>query len=161
MSGGGRSSHYFDARQVLLDPEGARLAGHLGYRALAPSAPLAVGGPSSSADAFVCAITASAWTDSVRWNGFFVRGAASRYGFQNWIDGPFIEEGTPVSVVDDTLMTGATLVGAIERARAAGGVVVSALVLIDREEGGRQAVEDALDGAPLTALFTAAEVRGE
>ena len=29
LSSGRRSSHYFDARQVLLDPEGAALAGAL------------------------------------------------------------------------------------------------------------------------------------
>ena len=158
LSSGKRSSHYFDARQVLLDPEGAFLAGALGYRALAASAPAAVGGLTLGADPLVCAISAAAWADGRRWTGFFVRKEAKRHGLQQWIEGPFIEEGTPVAVVDDVLTTGGSLLAAVEKARQAGGVVVAALVAIDREEGGRAAVEEALGGAPLHALCTASEL---
>lgn len=160
LSSGKRSSYYFDARQVLLDPEGAELAGRLGYEALRGYAPRAVGGPSVAADPLVCAISAAAWADGVRWTGFFVRKEAKKHGLQNWIEGPFIEEGTPVVVVDDTLTTGGSVIGAIERARQAGGVVVAALVVIDREEGGREAVEAALGGVPLHSLFRASELLG-
>ena len=96
----------------------------------------------------------------MRWTGFFVRKEAKKHGLQNWIEGPFIEEGTPVVVVDDTLTTGGSVIGAVERARQAGGVVVAALVVIDREEGGREAIEAALDGAALHALFHASELLG-
>ena len=47
---------------------------------------------------------------------------------------------------------------AVEKARQAGGVVVAALVVIDRDEGGRAVAEEALGGAPLHALFTAPEL---
>lgn len=161
LASGKRSSHYFDARQVLLDPEGAQIAGEIGFGLLRELGPAAVGGPTSAADPLVCAITAAAWRDGVRWTGFFVRKEAKKYGLQNWIEGPFIEEGTPVVVVDDTLTTGGSVIGAIEKARAAGGEVVGALVAIDREEGGREAVEAALGGAPLLSLFTATEIIGE
>lgn len=158
LASGKRSSYYFDARQVLLDPEGALLAGKLGYDALRALAPAAVGGPTSAADPFVCAISAAAYAAGERWTGFFVRKEAKKYGLQNWIEGPFIEEGTPVAVVDDTLTTGGSVVTAIERARAAGAVVVAAMVVIDREEGGRASVEDVLNGAPFMSLFSAAEI---
>ena len=158
LSSGKRSSHYFDARQVLLDPEGASLAGALGYRALAAAEPAAVGGLTLGADPLVCAISAAAWADGRRWTGFFVRKEAKRHGLQQWIEGPFIEEGTPVAVVDDVLTTGGSLIAAVEKARQAGGVVVAALVAIDREEGGRAAVEEVLGGAPLHALCTASEL---
>ncbi len=158
---GTRSASYFDAQQVLLDPEGARSAGRLGYELLRPASPHAVGGGSGSAGALVCAVSAAAREAGDRWTGFFIRGEARRYGLQSWIDGPFIEEGTPVAVVGDTLAGGASLVAAIEKARDAGGVVVAALVAIDREEDGRRNVETVLGDAPLHALFTAAEIRGE
>ena len=161
LASGERTSHYFDAGQVLLDPEGAAIAGRLAHALLAPQGPEAVGGPTATAGSLVCAISAAAWVDGARWNGFFIRGDAKRYGLQNWIEGPFIEEGTPVAVVDDTLSTGATLIAAIERARSAGGVVVAALAVIDREEGGRAAVEESLDGAPIHTLFTASGIRRE
>jgi len=161
LASGKRSSYYFDARQVLLDPEGAEIAGAIGYELLRELEPSAVGGPTSAADPLVCAISAAAWRDGVRWTGFFVRKEAKKHGLQNWIEGPFIEEGTPLVVVDDTLTSGGSVIGAVEKARAAGGRVVGALVAIDREEGGRQAVEEVLGDAPLLSLFTASEIRGE
>ena len=160
LASGKRSSYYFDARQVLLDPEGAELAGRLGYGALREHEPAAVGGLTSGADPLVCAISAAAWTAGRRWNGFFVRKEAKKYGLQNWIEGPFIEEGTPVAIVDDTLTTGGSVIDAIRKARKAGATVAAALVVIDREEGGREAIEAELDGAPLHALFGASELLG-
>lgn len=158
LSSGRRSSYYFDARQVLLDPEGAALCGALMWHDLAATGPRAVGGLTLGADPLVCAVSATAWAEGQRVTGFFVRKEAKKHGLQQWIEGPFIEEGTPVAVVDDVLTSGGSLVAAIEKARQAGGVVVSAAVVIDRGEGGREAAEAALDGAPLFALFSAQEL---
>ena len=66
----------------------------------------------------------------------------------------------PWPVLADVLATGSSLVTTIERARAAGGEVVAAVVALDREEGGRTAVEGALGDAPLHSLFTAADMQG-
>ena len=158
LSSGRRSSYYFDARQVLLDPEGAVLAGGLAWASLAVGGPSAVGGLTLGADPLVCAVSAAAWAQGRRVTGFFVRKEAKKHGLQQWIEGPFIEEGTPVAVVDDVLTSGGSLVTAVEKARQAGGVVVGALVVVDRGEGGRAAAESALGDAPLHALFTAAEL---
>jgi orotate phosphoribosyltransferase len=158
LSSGRRSSYYFDARQVLLDPEGAALAGRLAWEALSPGEPAAVGGLTLGADPLVCAVSAAAWAEGRRVTGFFVRKEAKKHGLQQWIEGPFIEEGTPVAVVDDVLTSGGSLVAAVQKARQAGGVVVAALVVIDRGEGGRAAAEAELGSAPLHALFTADEL---
>ncbi|HSJ74158.1 MAG TPA: orotate phosphoribosyltransferase [Miltoncostaeaceae bacterium] len=158
LASGRRSSFYFDARQVLLEPEGAALAGALAWEALRGAAPSAVGGLTLGADPLVCAVSAAAWAEGRRVTGFFVRKEAKKHGLQQWIEGPFIEEGTPVAVVDDVLTSGGSLVTAVEKARQAGGVVVAALVVIDRDEGGRDAAVAALGDAPLHALFTAPEL---
>jgi orotate phosphoribosyltransferase len=158
LSSGRRSSYYFDARQVLLDPEGAALAGALGWAALRDAEPAAVGGLTLGADPLVCGVSAAAWAEGRRVTGFFVRKEAKKHGLQQWIEGPFIEEGTPVAVVDDVLTSGGSLRTALEKARQAGGVVVAALVVIDRDEGGRDAVDEALGDAPLHALFTAPDL---
>lgn len=158
LSSGRRSSYYFDARQVLLDPEGASLAGLLSWELLAPAGPSAVGGLTMGADPLVCATSLAAWDAGERVTGFFVRKEAKKHGLQQWIEGPFIEEGTPVAVVDDVLTSGGSLIKAVEKARQAGGVVVAALVVIDRAEGGREAALETLGDAPLHALFTAPEL---
>jgi len=158
LASGRRSSFYFDARQVLLDPEGASLAGQLMWSHLAPTGPSAVGGLTLGADPLVCAVSATAWAAGERVTGFFVRKEAKKHGLQQWIEGPFIEEGTPVAVVDDVLTSGGSLVQAIEKARQAGGVVVAAAVVIDRAEGGHEVAEKALQGAPLFSLYSAPEL---
>jgi len=158
LSSGRRSSFYFDARQVLLDPEGAALSGALAWQALRAAGPAAVGGLTLGADPLVCAVSAAAWAEGHRVTGFFVRKEAKKHGLQQWIEGPFIEEGTPVAVVDDVLTSGGSLISAVEKARQAGGVVVAALVVIDRDEGGRDAAVAVLGDAPLHALFTAPEL---
>lgn len=159
LSSGRRSDYYVDVRQVLLDPEGAYLSGRMAYPMLQPQAPQAVGGLTLGADPLVCAVQAAAYLDGTSWNGFYVRKEAKKHGLQHWIEGPFVEEGTPVAVVDDVLTSGGSMLTAIERVRAAGAEVVAALVVIDRQEDdGRQKVEDQLDGAPLHALFTAQEL---
>lgn len=132
-----RSSYYVDARQVLLDPEGAALAGPLlGGGGPRPHRAKAVGGLTLGADPAVCAASAAAWAAGERVTGFFVRKESKKHGLQQWIEGPFIEEGTPVAVIDDVLTSGGSLAVAIE-ARQAGGVVVAALVVIDQEVAGR------------------------
>jgi orotate phosphoribosyltransferase len=159
LASGRRSDYYLDVRQVLLDPEGAYLSGRLSYPLLAPAGPQAVGGLTLGADPLVCAVSAAAYADGTRWTGFFVRKEAKKHGLQHWIEGPFVEEGTPVAIVDDVLTSGGSMLTALERARAAGAEVVAALVVVDREEdGGREKVEAELGGAPLHALFTAKEL---
>ncbi len=159
LASGRRSDYYLDVRQVLLDPEGAHLAGRLAYPLLAAEDPRAVGGLTLGADPLVCAVSAAAYADGTHWTGFFVRKEAKKHGLQHWIEGPFVEEGTPVAIVDDVLTSGGSMLTALERARAAGAEVVAALVVVDREEdGGRAAVEAELGGAPFHALFTAQEL---
>jgi len=158
LASGRRSPYYVDCRQVLLDPEGAELAGALCWDAIAATDVAAVGGLTLGADPLVCAISAAAWATGRRVTGFFIRKEAKKHGLQQWVEGPFIEEGTPVAVVDDVLTSGGSLATAIEKARQAGGLVVAAVVVIDRDEGGRETIEQLLDGAPLIALFTANEL---
>jgi orotate phosphoribosyltransferase len=158
LASGRRSPYYVDCRQVLLDPEGAELAGQLCWDALASTGIAAVGGLTLGADPLVCAVSAAAWSNGRRVTGFFIRKEAKKHGLQQWVEGPFIEEGAPVAVIDDVLTSGGSLATAIEKARQVGGVVAAAVVVIDREEGGRETIEQLLDGAPLHSLFTANEL---
>ena len=77
------------------------------------------------------------------------------YGTGNLIEGS-LEAGDEVVVVEDIVTTGTSLVDAVEALREAGATVERALVVVDREEGGRDAVENA--GVEMTALVTASEL---
>ncbi|MFC4245673.1 orotate phosphoribosyltransferase [Natribaculum luteum] len=77
------------------------------------------------------------------------------YGTANLIEGR-LEEGEEVVVLEDIVTTGTSLVDAIEALREAGATVERAMVVVDREEGGRENVEDA--GVEMEALVTASEL---
>ena len=77
------------------------------------------------------------------------------YGTGNAVEGE-LEEGDRVVVVEDIVTTGASAVEAVEKLRAAGAVVEEIIVVVDRQEGGRENVEDA--GLRMHALTTAEEL---
>ena len=77
------------------------------------------------------------------------------YGTGNLIEGR-LEAGESVIVLEDIVTTGSSLIDAIEALRDAGATVDRALVVVDREEGGRENVEDA--GVEMEALVTASEL---
>lgn len=77
------------------------------------------------------------------------------YGTANLVEGR-LEEGEEVIVVEDIVTTGTSLVDAVEALRDAGATVERALVVVDRQEGGRENVEEA--GVEMEALVTADEL---
>ena len=56
-----------------------------------------------------------------------------------WVEGD-VGRGERVAIVDDVATTGGSTITAIERARAEGLEVVKAVVLVDRQEGGLDAI---------------------
>ena len=68
----------------------------------------------------------------------YVRGEPTR-GRTRRVEGILIS-GDSVLLVDDLITTGKTMLGALDSIRAEGGVVKDILVLIDRQEGGKEAL---------------------
>ena len=91
-------------------------------------------------------------------HGFLVRKAEKAHGTGRRIEG-FLEAGATVVIVDDVCTTGGSTLNAIEATLAAGMKVAGVLCLVDREQGGRAAIEAAVPDAPFHALFTAEEIR--
>lgn len=121
------------ARAGELDPDATRLAGPaLGAVALAASAAMASGLP------FI-----------------IVRGEAKAYGTGNRIEGPYAE-GEVVCLVEDVVTSGGALCDAVEAVREAGLVVRHAVCVVDREEGGADAL--ARVGVRLDALYRAGDL---
>lgn len=154
LSSGLRSNFYIDCKQVSLDAEGQFLVGQL-FRALidvvAPQAQ-AVGGLTLGADPLASATSVMSFLAGRPLHTFIVRKEPKGHGTGQWLEQPSrLAAGAPVVVVEDVVTTGASTLKAIERARAAGLDVVHVVALVDRLEGGREAVEAQ---APLSTLFT-------
>jgi orotate phosphoribosyltransferase len=87
-----------------------------------------------------------------------VRKQRKEYGTSNLVEGR-LEEGEEVVVLEDIVTTGTSLVEAIEALRETGATVERALVVVDRQEGGRENVEAA--DVEMEALVTAEELLAE
>jgi orotate phosphoribosyltransferase len=117
--------------------------------------PAAIGGLTMGADPVALAIGIDAARAGADLQVFSIRKQAKAHGRGRLIEGNF-KAGDTVVIVDDTVTTGGSTIEAIEKVRAEGGIVAFAVVIVDRGEGGREAIE--ASGVPVMALFTRAEI---
>ncbi len=140
-----------------MSPEGLALIGPLALTAVRDAFGVvdAVGGLTLGADPISYAIAyASAQTDEpVR--AFTVRKEAKAHGAGRQVEGPY-NPGDRVVVIEDVITTGGSALRAIEVLRAHGAQILGVLALVDREEGGRQAIET--QGLSVVSLVTAGEI---
>lgn len=158
LASGKRSNYYLDARLTTLDAEGALCTGMAVLKVLKTLKPYpkAIGGLTLGADPIVAVVAAlSHQQGGPPVAGFLVRKEPKKHGTQQYIEGWQGQPGDPVVIVDDVCTTGGSTIQAIEQAKAAGWKVVAAICLVDREEGGREAIEK---HCPFHSLFTAREL---
>jgi orotate phosphoribosyltransferase len=153
LSSGRTSNFYIDCKQVSLDAEGATLIGELFHAVIEEVAPraLAVGGLTLGADPLATATSVVSFLAGRPRAAFLVRKEPKGHGTGQWLESTRLPPGAEVVVVEDVVTTGAATLKAIERTQLAGLRVVHALALVDRLEGGREAVTREV---PLTTLFT-------
>ena len=160
LSSGRKSAYYFDGRLLSLDPEGAHLLGNALLRILSDAGVEAIGGPTLGADPIVAAVAMASW-QSVSGSAsgghvlpaFIVRKEAKEHGTGQLIEGPLPTAGTSVAIVDDACTTGGSLFHAIDAAEAAGCQVGLVAAILDRNEGGSEAIR--ARGYRFAALLTA------
>lgn len=157
LASGRRSTLYIDARLTTMSPDGLATIGPAGLAAIrgADWAPDAVGGLTLGADPVSYAIAYASQLAGAPVRAFTVRKQAKEHGTGQRIEGPF-RSGDRVVVVEDVITTGGSALAAIEVIRGAGGDVVGVLAVVDREEGGREAIE--ATGVPVLSLTTASAV---
>lgn len=157
LASGRPSTFYIDCKQAVLTAEGHFLVGWLVGQVLARECPevRAVGGLTMGADPLASAVATVSFLGPRPLDAFYVRKEPKGHGTQKWLEGDkSLGPGTPVAILEDVVTTGGSTLKAIERARLHGLDVRRVVALVDREEGGREAVERE---APLTALFRRAE----
>jgi len=152
LRSGKRSSWYldkyrFETKPELLRPIGERLAAAV--REHEPEA-VRIAGPALGAVALAAAASLSSGLPFV-----IVRGEAKEYGTANRIEGPF-EAGELICLIEDVVTSGGALAEAVGAVREAGLVVRQAVCVVDREEGGSDAL--ARLGVRLRPLFRAQDL---
>jgi orotate phosphoribosyltransferase len=153
----GRSAQYLlDAKRAILRPPGFFALAALVADQAGEWEATAVGGMTMGADPIACAALAG----GAEVKAFFVRKEVKSHGLSRQIEGPPLEAGERVMVVEDVVTTGGSTVKALEAVRAEGHTVCGVLAICDRLAGGASAIERAA-GAPFVALTTIDDVYPE
>jgi orotate phosphoribosyltransferase len=154
LRSGRRSRYYldkyrFETRPDLLRPLGEKLAA-----AVAEHAPEAtrIAGPELGAVVLAAAASLAGGLPFL-----IVRKEAKAYGTGNRLEGRF-EPGEEVCLVEDIVTSGGAAVSAVDAVREAGLVCRKAVCVVDREEGGADAL--ARHAVRLWPLFRASELLG-
>jgi orotate phosphoribosyltransferase len=155
LRSGKRSRYYldkyrFETRPELLGPLGERIAGEVAEHAAGATR---LAGPELGAVALAAAAALASGLPFL-----IVRNEAKGYGTSNRIEGEY-EAGETVCVVEDVVTSGGALLESVEALRAAGLVVRNAVCVVDREEGGVEAL--ARSDVSLRSLFRASEIVGK
>ena len=155
LTSGKKASYYVDAKRAILRQPAFGAVGDMVAAIAHDAGARAVGGMTMGADPIAsAAISDPAGRDLL---AFFVRKEKKQHGLQRWVEGPLLEEGTPVLIVEDVVTTGGSTVKAIERCGEEGLEIVGTVSVLDRLAGGAEAIAEA-GGGPYTALATIDEV---
>lgn len=145
LSSGERSNYYLDKYQFETRPGILRrLAAFLAE--MLPADTDRIVGPELGAVPLATALSLETGLPFV-----IARRDTKAYSTGRSVEGE-LHPGDRVSVVEDVITTGGQAISAADRIAAAGAHVHGVLAVVDREEGGREAVNAA--GYELTALFT-------
>ena len=152
LRSGRRSSWYLDKYRFETEPEilralGVRLAD--ATREHEPEA-IRLAGPALGAVALAASAAMASDLPFI-----IVRGETKEYGTAKRIEGPF-ERGELVCLIEDVVTSGGALAEAVSALRDEGLVVRNAVCVVDREEGGSDAL--ARLGVRLRTLFRASEL---
>lgn len=152
LASGRTSDLYIDGRLVTLDAEGATLTARLFLPRIAEHRITAVGGLSVGADPLVSTTGALALALGRCLRLVYVRKEPKGHGTKRRVEGPPLAAGDRVAVLEDVVTSGASALRAVDAIRAEYGCTVPlVLALVDREEGGAEALAGA--GLAFEALF--------
>jgi len=140
LASGKLSRYYVNCRVVTLNPEGMILIGNLIFDRIGDSGVTAIGGPSLGANPIADAVSMISYQKGRVIKPFYVREKAKDHGVVKKIEGN-ISRDDRVIIVDDVITTGGSTIRAIECARGEGLEIVKVIALVDREEGGKEAIE--------------------
>ncbi len=155
LASGRTSSHYVNCKPVSLSGLGLALLSAQMLELVEPGA-VAVAGLTLGADPLVSGVAqAAAWAGQAL-DALIVRKEAKGHGTGAWLEGPLPEAGSRITVLEDVVTTGGSSLKAVKQLREAGYVVERVVTIVDRQEGGLAAMQEA--GLELRSLFQLDEV---
>jgi len=155
LASGKMSSFYVNCKKTTYDPEGINLIGKAVFKIAEKYEPSAIGGLTLGADPIAVACAGESFLKGKPMNAFVVRKTVKEHGTKVPIEGN-IKKGDKVIVIEDVITTGGSAIIALDAVRECGLEAVAVIALVDREEGGREAIE--AKGVKVESLFTKEEI---
>lgn len=155
LSSGRKSPHYVNCKPVILSGKGLSLVSSLLLKEIKPEV-VAVAGLTLGADPLVSGVAVIAAQSDLNLNALIVRKEPKGHGTGAWLEGPLPPQGSLITVLEDVVTTGGSSIKAVNQLRAAGYLVNQVISVVDREEGGKIAMQNS--GLELLSLFSLYEV---
>lgn len=155
LASGRRSDFFIDCKQAVLTAEGHVLVGNVMLDALDALAtkPAAVAGVELGGCPLASAVALTSALRNAPLDAIYVRKEAKDHGSARLLEGNTrLPLGSAVAILEDVITTGGSTIKCAEKLRAAGYAVAGVIALVDRNEGGREAIEAA--GLQLISCFT-------
>jgi len=152
---GRESPYYIDCRPTTHNAQGLALIGEIFCKLLQDLRVDAVGGLTMGADPIAHATALTSYLKGKPINAFSVRQKPKEHGTGGLLVGD-VKPGDRAVVVEDVVTTGGSALKAVAAAREFGLKVVKVLILVDRAEGGKEAV--AQEVPEVEAVFTISEL---
>ena len=155
LASGKKSSHYVNCKPVSLSGLGLLSISSLFLKQINES-DIGVAGLTLGADPLVSGVVMLAAQSGINLSGLIVRKEAKGHGTEAWLEGPLPPKGSVITVLEDVITTGGSSLKAVEKLRTQGYVVNQVLAIVDREEGGVDAMSKA--NLNLNSLFFLKEI---
>jgi orotate phosphoribosyltransferase len=157
LASGKESDFFIDCKQAVLTAEGHALAAEVILEAVgALGACAAVAGVELGGCPLASAVALTSFQRGTPLDAVYVRKDAKDHGSRRLLEGNTrLAAGARVALLEDVVTTGGSTQDAASKLREAGYVVAGVVALVDRLEGGREAIE--ADGMKFVAIFTRAD----
>ena len=155
LASGRSSNHYVNCKPVSLSGEGLALLGEQLLAEVEADA-VAVAGLTLGADPLVSAVALQAALTGRLLDALIVRKEAKGHGTGAWLEGPLPPAGSTITVLEDVVTTGGSSLKAVTQLRQAGYRVNRVVAIVDRQEGGLEAMTTA--DLELRSLFQLEEI---
>ncbi|MFM2080239.1 MAG: hypothetical protein RLZZ219_921, partial [Cyanobacteriota bacterium] len=139
LASGRTSHHYVNCKPVSLSGEGLALLATQMLEHVEDGA-AAVAGLTLGADPLVSGVAQAAALAGRPLDALIVRKEAKGHGTGVWLEGPLPEAGSRITVLEDVVTTGGSSLKAVKQLREAGYVVDRVVTIVDRQEGGLEAM---------------------
>ena len=166
LSSGKKSRYFIDCKDALLTSIGHNAAGNiiismlgdLEYKTGSHTQGVAGVPIGGYALASAVATISGGWSGRQPFDALYIRKEAKDHGTKRRVEGSLLgTNGTDVCLLEDVITTGGSVMNSLEILKDEKYNPVSVISIVDRGEGGKEAIEDKY-GIPVFSAFTLADI---